>query len=103
MKGITQMKDQAWALIVEYFWAPVVGALTYVWARIHGVDMRVASCEIQIDTIVTSVDEAKISRREIYDKIETVRSELGEQHVILRKEQRADFKEIRTLIASIGK
>ena len=97
------MKDQAWQLLLEYLWTPLIAAIAYVWAHLHTVDKRVAECETQIETIVTAVDEARVSRKEIYDKVDATRVEATSQVETIRKEQREDFKEIRDLIAGIGK
>jgi len=90
-------------ILIEYLWTPLVAAFGYLWASLHKVDKRVKACETQIETIVTAVDEARTSRKEIYDKVDATRVEATSQVAEIRKEQRADFKEIRDLIASIGK
>ena len=97
------MKDQAWQLLLEYLWAPIIGAIGFVWAHLHTVDKRVTECETQIETIVTAVDEARTSRKEILNKVDATRVEATTQVETIRKEQREDFKEIRDLIATIGK
>jgi hypothetical protein len=86
---------------MEYLWAPAAALFVYFWSWVHRVDNRVASCEVQIDTIVAAVDRAQSARREIYDKVESVRADLTKQHSTLRKEQREDFKEIRKLVATL--
>ena len=41
MKEKITMKEQAWAFILDYFWAPVVTAIVALWAAIHKVDKKV--------------------------------------------------------------
>lgn len=104
------MKDTLLGFFLEYLWTPLIAAFGFLWyttakaqEEVKEVKISVAGCETQIDAILTAVDEARTGRKEIYDKVETVRSELTHQHSTLRKEQREDFKEIRKLIATIGK
>jgi hypothetical protein len=88
---------------MEYLWTPLVALFGYLWASIHKVEKKVVEHDTQIETILTAVDEARSSRKEIYDKVDTVRLELTEQHNTLRKEQREDFKDLHNAIAKIGK
>lgn len=110
MKGKTTMKDQIWQLLLEYLWTPLVAAFAFLWSlttkvqeEVKEVKIVVAEHETQIETILTAVDEARTSRREIYDKVDATRVEATTQAETIRKEQREDFKEIRELISSIGK
>ena len=63
----------------------------------------VTECQTLIETMSTAVDEARTSRKEIYDKVDATRVEGTKLVAEIRKEQREDFKEIRDLIATIGK
>lgn len=91
------------AILMEYIWTPLVGAFGYLWLHLHKVDKRVQVCETQIDTITDIAEAASVSRKEIYDKVDATRIESTKQVETIRKEQREDFKEIRDLIAGIGK
>lgn len=104
------MKDTIVGLFFEYLWTPLIAAFGFLWhttakvqEEVKEVKIGLAECETQIDTILTAVGEARNSRKEIYDKVEDVRTELTDQHSNLRKEQREDFKEIRDMISTIGK
>lgn len=104
------MKDQIFELLLEYLWTPLVGAIGFLWHltsavkdEVKEVKIIVAEHDTQIETILTAVDEARVSRKEIYDKVHATRVEATTQVETIRKEQREDFKEIRELISSIGK
>jgi hypothetical protein len=110
----TKIWEQAMDWINEYLWAPFVLAVGAVWRMLHRHDKELAACADAHKSLTNSVKEATDGRNKIYNKIETVRKELGEQHADLRKdlteqhetlrrEQREDFQEIRKTIASIGK
>ena len=100
------MKD----LFLEYLWTPLVALFAFLWnetskvkEEVKEVKIAVAEHETQIETIITAVDEARNSRKEIFDKVDATRIESTTQAENIRKEQREDFKEIRKLIAGIGK
>lgn len=95
------MKEQLWAILLEYLWTPLVAAFLYLWAQVHKTDKRLHSCELQLSTITTGMKDAKAGRKQIYDRVESVRAELGKDHAKLRDDQREDFKEIRELIAGM--
>jgi len=85
-------------LILQYVWAPIVLALLAIWRMLHRHDKEIEACSIAHERTEIGLKEAKAGRKAIYDKIETVRSDLTKQHADLRKDQREDFKEIRDLI-----
>lgn len=97
------MWDQAMQLFMEYLWAPILALFAYLWTAVHRVEKKTTEHDVQIGAIVTAVAEAKTSRKEIYDKVETVRAESSAQHSTLRKEQREDFKELRELVSTLKK
>ncbi len=95
--------EQKMELILQYIWAPAMAWLVGVSKVLHGHGNKIAAMETTQENLSTAVDEARGSRKEIYDKVETVRTELTAQHEVLRKEQREDFKEIRDLIVNGNK
>jgi hypothetical protein len=86
---------------MQYLWTPLVLVLVGVWKMLHRHDKEIAACVAAHEGLAQSTEEAKGSRKEIYDKIETVRKDLTAQHTTLRKEIREDFKETRKAIASL--
>ena len=102
MKEKITMKEQAWAFILDYFWAPVVTAIVALWAAIHKVDKKVVKQTSDLNSACEDISAFGDSCEKIYDKIDNVRKDLTEQHSTLRKEQREDFKEIRELIGSMN-
>ena len=89
--------------IQEYLWAPLVPIAFWLWRMLHRHDREIGECQTAQEGLTASVDEAREGRKQIYDKIETVRTELSEQHNQLRKDQRDDFKDLHKAITSIGK
>jgi len=96
------MREQFVELILEYLWTPLLVLFGYLWRSIHRVEKKVVEHDTQIDTILTAVNEARKSRKDIFDHVEQNRKEFTQQTTVLRKEQREDFKEIREAIAKIG-
>lgn len=104
------MKDTIVGLFFEYLWTPLIAAFGFLWhttakvqEEVKEVKVGLAECETQIGTILTAVDEARTSRKEIFDKVDATRVEATNQVETIRKEQREDFKEIRDMISTIGK
>lgn len=89
--------------IQDYLWAPLVPVAFWLWRMLHRHDKEIGECQTAQEGLTAAVDEARESRKEIYDKIETVRTELTGQHEQLRKDQREDFKDLHTAITGLGK
>jgi len=98
--NFTKILEQKMELILQYVWAPIAVWLAGLSKVLHSHGTKMAAMETTQENLSTAVDEARSSRKEIYDKVETVRTELTQQHEVLRKEQREDFKEIRDLIVN---
>lgn len=100
----TKIAEQnAMELILQYVWAPIVLALLAIWRMLHRHEKEIEQCSDAHVRTEIGLKEAKEGRKEIYDKIETVRSDLTAQHSSLRADQREDFKEIRDLISNMSK
>ena len=87
-------------LVLQYIWAPIAAWLVALSKLLHGHGKDIATIRTNQENLSTAVEEAKTSRKEIFNKIESTRTELTTQHETLRKEQREDFKEIRDLIVN---
>jgi len=89
--------------IADNLWAPLVPVALWLWRMLHNHDKELEALKGHQKQIDESIKEGSTGRKQIYDKIESVRQELTGQHALLRKDQREDFKEIRDLIANNGK
>lgn len=96
----TKFAEQKMELVLQYVWAPIAAWLVGISRVLHGHGKSLASMQATQHNLSTAVEEARSSRKDIFDKIETTRTELTQQHETLRKEQREDFKEIRDLIVN---
>lgn len=90
-------------LVLQYIWAPIGAWLVATTKVLYRHGNSIATIQTTQESLSTAVEEARTSRKEIYDKIETTRTELTQQQETLRKDQREDFKEIRDLIISGNK
>ncbi len=98
-----KIREQVMELILQYMWTPLVALAVGFYKILHRHEREIANCAASQENLMTSVDEARQSRKEIYDRVDSVRTDLTAQHTKLRDEQREDFKEIRKMIGLIGK
>lgn len=96
--NFTKIWNQKMELVLQYVWAPIAAWLVGLSKLLHGHGKDIATIKATQENLSTAVEEARSSRKDIFDKIETTRTELTSQHETLRREQREDFKEIRDLI-----
>ena len=103
MTAYNEKRDEIMDWIQEYLWAPLVPVAVWLWTMLHRHDKEISEVQTAQEGLTAAVDEARTSRKAIYDKIETVRTELSTQHEQLRKDQRDDFKDLHKAIAGLGK
>jgi len=94
---------------IEYAWGLLVPIAGVFWNSLRGLQKQVGEHGEQLATITETaetleehVTEARVGRKEIFDKIELTRKEATRQHEQLRKEQRQDFAAIRKSIERLA-
>ena len=87
---------------LDWLWTPLVALFAFLYQKTHRNSTNIEILIQSQEALADQLQHMEHSRERIFDKMETVRKELSQQHSTLRSEQRADMKEIREYLTQLN-
>lgn len=87
---------------LDWLWTPLVALFAALYQKVHRNSTNIEILIQSQEALNDQLQQMEHARERIFDKMETVRKELSQQHSTLRSEQRADMKEIREYLTQLN-